>query len=106
MSGQRSTIRDDHNKEIKEIMGRIKKMSDTDDLQAVRELIAILNQLLRIKNIVPPTVEIMTYIKYAKPMLYHATRKGITSTSNLNLLFQLDADPALAEERLHEYLQD
>ena len=87
-------------------MVRIGKLSDTDDMQAVRELIAILNGLLRIKNIVPPTVEIMTYIKQVKPKLYHATRKGITSTSNLNLLFQLDADPALAQERLQEYLQD
>lgn len=105
MSFQRNTIRDEHKKEIVDIMTRIQKLQDTDDLQAVRELIAILNSLLRIKNFVPPVVEIMIYLKHKKPTIYHATRKGITSTSNLKMLFQLDADPVLAMERLNEYLQ-
>ncbi|HZG15542.1 MAG TPA: hypothetical protein VE710_11005 [Candidatus Bathyarchaeia archaeon] len=105
MSQQNDKRRGDQKKQIIEMIQRIHKLADTDDPQAVRELIAILNELLRLKNTVPPTVEIMTSIKYTKAKLYHATRKGITSTSNLNLLFQLEADPVLAQERLREYLQ-
>lgn len=105
MSQQNGRRRDDHKKQIVEMIQRIHKLADTDDPQAVRQLIAILNELLRLKNTVPPTVEIMTSIKHTKPKLYHATRMGITSTSNLNMLFQLEADPALAQERLKEYLQ-
>ncbi|WP_235828185.1 hypothetical protein [Brevibacillus migulae] len=105
MSQQRGIRRDGQKKQIVEMIQRIQNLTDTDEPQAVRELIAILNELLRIKNTVPPTVEIMSYIKHATPKLYHATRMGITSTSNLNLLFQLEADPALAQERLKEYLQ-
>jgi hypothetical protein len=91
---------------VREMLAEISKIPDNDEQTSIKALIALLNRLLRTKNLVPPTVELMCHIKQTKPELYHATRMSITSTSNLNLLFQLDADPELANARLREYLED
>ncbi|GAA4715077.1 hypothetical protein [Brevibacillus fulvus] len=91
---------------IKEVIHRIFTIPNNEDATSVKELIAGLNQLLRMKAVVLPTVEIMTIIKHQKQQLYHATKRRITSSSNLNLLFQLDANPEMAKERLRQFMEE
>lgn len=88
-----------------EFLSKIMNAPDDDDPASIKSLIAMLNGILRVNTFIPPTVEIMSFIKHQKPLLYHATRKSITSTSNLAILFQLDADPTIVAERLEEYLK-
>lgn len=93
-------------KYIRDILSTILNAPDNDDPAAIKSLIALLNGILRVNTFTPPTVEIMNFIKLQKPALYHATRKSITTTSNLAILFQLDADPKIVAERLEEYIKD
>ncbi|MGO0060429.1 hypothetical protein ACTID9_10515 [Brevibacillus fluminis] len=93
-------------KYIREFLQTILNMNDQDDPASIKSLIAMLNGLLRVNTFIPPTIEIMSFIKQQKPTLYHATRKSITSTSNLAILFHLDADPKIVAQRLEEYITD
>lgn len=93
-------------KYIREFLQTILNMNDQDDPASIKSLIAMLNGLLRVNTFIPPTIEIMSFIKHQKPTLYHATRKSITSTSNLAILFHLDADPKIVAQRLEEYISD
>ncbi len=88
---------------IQELIQKIEDLPDDDEVTAVRDLIGILNTMLRIKAFTPPTIEIMMYIKHMKPNLYHATKKRISASSNLTILFQLEADFELVRERLKDY---
>jgi len=106
MPDRKGNSKADPKKPIRDLIQLIDDIPDNDEPSSVKSLIAALNSLLRIKVVVPPTIEIMSMIKHSKPTLYHATRKSITSTSNLNLLFQLDADPLLAERRIHDFMGD
>ncbi|MFM1654768.1 hypothetical protein ACI7RC_22110 [Brevibacillus sp. B_LB10_24] len=88
---------------IKGLLELIDSVPDSDEAAAVKQLISYLNGLLRINVVTPPTTEIMSIIKHEKPTLYHATRRSLTSTSHLSMLFQIDMNPDLAAERLQQY---
>lgn len=85
-----------------ELIQKIESLPNNDDLQLVKELISILNNMLRIKEFTPPTIEVMTILKHKKPILYHGTKQRLTTSSNLTILFQLETDLGLVRERLEE----
>lgn len=89
----------------KQIITNILQFTDSDSKQAVQELIMHLNQLLRIKVIVPPMTEVMTILYQTKPKLYHATRYSLTSSSHLQMLFQIHGDPDIAQTRLADFMR-
>ncbi|WP_139491661.1 hypothetical protein [Brevibacillus dissolubilis] len=90
---------------VRDLVALIDKVPDNDNPHSIRQFIAYLNGLLRTKGVVPPTTEIMTIIKQQKPQLYHATRLNLTSSSHLQILFQITMDPALAASRLQEFVK-
>ena len=77
--------------------------TDDHSMESIRTLIYFLNSLVRVKSMIPPTVEIMAMIKLQKPTLYHATRLQLPSSHHLYLLFQVDMDPYLAKTRLEQF---
>jgi hypothetical protein len=83
----------------------IDQCPDNEEATTIQRLVRYLQGLLRIKQVVPPVVEIMTILKQEKPKLYHATRRNVLQTSNLHMLFQVEMDPQLARQRMEEYLQ-
>ncbi len=91
---------------MKDLVDLINKVPDNDSATSIKQLIAYLNGLLRIKFITPPTTEIMSLIKYQKPNLYYATKRSITATSHLNMLFLLEMDPTAAANRLQEFAKN
>ncbi|QQE76051.1 hypothetical protein [Brevibacillus composti] len=90
---------------IRDFHDMIEQLPDNDQPATIQKLVRFLQGLLRIKQVVPPVVEIVTLIKQAKPTLYHAARQSVTTTSNLHLIFQIDMDPVLAQERMNEFLK-
>lgn len=90
---------------ILELQHMIDNIPDNDEPPSVQRCVSYLQGLLRIKQVVPPVVEIMTIIKQQKPVLFHGTRRTIMPTSNLHMLFQIDMEPALAATRLKEFLK-
>jgi len=95
---------DEQKKEVKRLLLSILKLPDNDSASAVRQLILYLNQIMRIRSLVPPTSEIMILLQAYKPLLYDATRFGLSKSSHLNVLFQIKGEVRLAEQRLHEFL--
>ncbi|USG67709.1 hypothetical protein NDK47_10695 [Brevibacillus ruminantium] len=90
---------------IREFYDLIGELPDHDHPATVQKLVRYLQGLLRIKKVVPPVVEIMTLIKQSKPTLYTASRRTISTTSNLYMVFQIDMNPALAEERMRDFMK-
>ncbi|CAM5787757.1 MULTISPECIES: hypothetical protein [Brevibacillus] len=90
---------------IREFYSMIEHLPDNDQTATIQKLVRYLQGLLRIKQVIPPVVEIMTLIKKAKPTLYSATRRTVAATSNLHMLFQVDMDPVLAEQRMRDFIK-
>lgn len=90
--------------QVKSLLKQINHLHDTDDQQDIKLLIGVLTSLLRVKHVVLPVAEIMCIIKHLKPKLYQATKRRITATSNLHILFQLDMDTSLALSRIEEII--
>ncbi|MGC5324050.1 hypothetical protein [Brevibacillus sp. SYSU BS000544] len=90
--------------QVRSVLKQIKNLNDTNDQNDIMQLIGILTSLLRMKHVVMPVAEIMCISKHLKPTLYAATRRRITSTSNLHILFQLDMDTNLAISRIEAIL--
>ncbi|MEJ8544418.1 hypothetical protein [Brevibacillus borstelensis] len=90
---------------IRDFTNMIEHLPDNDQTATIQKLVRYLQGLLRIKQVIPPVVEIMTLIKKAKPTLHSATRRTVSTTSNLYMLFQVDMDPVLAEERMRDYIK-
>lgn len=88
---------------IRDFFALIEKVPNKDDQASIQTFLRYLQSLLRIKQVVPPVVEIMTVIKQNKPLLYHAARRITLPSSNLHMLFQLEMDIMLAHERLRQY---
>ena len=101
-----SSVKDIKKQIMKDLLNVLDLVPDDDQPSTIKQLIAYLNGLLRIKMVTPPTTEIMSVIKYQKPKLYHATRRSITSTSHLNMLFLLEMDPAVAMKRLQHFSKE
>ncbi|MFY0544524.1 hypothetical protein [Brevibacillus sp. H7] len=89
---------------LRDLRQLLETIPDNDEPASVQKLIRYLQALLRIKQVVPPMVEIMTLIKERKPALYHGTRRNVLQSSNLHMLFQVEMDPQLASQRLEEYV--
>jgi hypothetical protein len=89
---------------VRDLHELLEKIPDDDQPASVQKLIRYLQALLRVKQVVPPMVEIMTLIKERKPSLYHGTRRNVLQSSNLYMLFQLEMDPQLALKRLDEFV--
>jgi hypothetical protein len=89
---------------VRDFRDLMEQCLDTDEPAAIQRLVRYLQGLLRIRQAVPPVVEIMTILKHEKPILYHAARRSVLQTSNLHMLFQVEMDPRLARERLEEYV--
>lgn len=89
---------------VRDFFSLMETIPNSDDQATIQKFIRYLQGLLRIRNVVPPVVEIMTIVKETKPVLYHGARRAVTKTSNLFMLFQVDMDVDLAHERLEEYL--
>jgi hypothetical protein len=83
----------------------IKTIPDNDEQLTIQKFLRFLQGLLRIKQVVPPTVEIMTVVKNRKPVLYHGARRTVLKSSNLYMLFQVDMNYELAQERLSQYVE-
>jgi hypothetical protein len=90
---------------IREFIDLINTVPDKEDAPNIQKFLRYLQSLLRIKQVVPPVVEIMTVIKHTKPTLYHAARRNVMKGSNLYMLFQVDMSLSLAQERLEEYVR-
>lgn len=90
---------------IREFIDLIQTIPDDEEQATVQKFLRYLQSLLRIKQVVPPVVEIMTVIKHTKPVLFHAARRTVLKSSNLFMLFQLDMSFPLAQERLADYLK-
>ncbi|MFD2371210.1 hypothetical protein ACFSO0_14905 [Brevibacillus sp. GCM10020057] len=90
---------------IRDFFELIDTIPNLDDPGAIQKLHRYLQSLLRIKQVVPPVVEIMTVVKEHKPVLFHAARRSLMTTSNLHMLFQVDMDVELARERLKQYAE-
>ncbi|WP_400163370.1 hypothetical protein ACAF76_007830 [Brevibacillus sp. TJ4] len=89
---------------IREFFDLINKVPDKDDADSIQKFLRYLQSLLRVKQVVPPVVEIMTVVKYTKPVLYHGARRNVMKASNLHMLFQVDMSLQLAQERLDAYV--
>jgi len=88
---------------VREFIELINTTPDEEGQAAVQKFLRYLQSLLRIKQVVPPVVEIMTVVKHTKPVLYHSARRTVLKTSNLYMLFQVDMSLSLAQERLDQY---
>jgi len=91
-------------RECREVITSILNTPDSDDQRHIKQLLSGLNQLLRIRVVVPPTSEIMVKLEASKPKLYHATRLAIPRNNPLYMLFQLKGDVTLADKRLSTFL--
>lgn len=89
---------------VREFFALIDTIPNNDEQATTQKFIRYLQGLLRIKQVVPPVVEIMTVVKATKPVLYHGARRTVMKTSNLYMLFQVDMDLELAHQRLEEYM--
>lgn len=99
-----SSLSQQQKEEAKRLISNIIQLTDTDEKQTVQQLVLLLNQLLRVKTIVPPTSETMIFLHGTKPKLYHATRYSLSSSSHLQMLFSIHGDVELADQRLKEFL--
>jgi len=90
---------------IRDFSNLLDTIPNQDDQVTIQKFLRYLQSLIRIKQVVPPVVEIMTVIKHNKPLLYHAARRAVMTSSNLHMLFQLDMDLQLAQERLKQFDQ-
>jgi len=90
--------------EVQRILHTILMMPNSEQLSHAQELILLLNQLLRIREVTPPISEIMIVLGHQKSKLFHAARLLISLNSNLKLLFEIKGDPGLAYQRLQEYI--
>ncbi|QRG65594.1 hypothetical protein [Brevibacillus choshinensis] len=90
---------------VREFFDLIDTIPNSDAQETVQKFLRYLQGVLRIKQVVPPTVEIMTVVKQSKPFLYHAARRSVLRSSNLYMLFQVEMDLELAKERLEQYTQ-
>ncbi|WP_414851981.1 hypothetical protein [Brevibacillus sp. IT-7CA2] len=88
---------------VRDFFALIETVPNKDDQASIQTFLRYLQSLLRIKQVVPPVVEIMTVFKQNKPLLYHAARRITLPSSNLHMLFQLEMDIMLAHERLRQY---
>lgn len=88
---------------VRDFFSLIETLPNKDDAASVQKLLRYLQSLLRIKQVIPPVVEIMTIVKTNKPILYHSARRSIVASSNLHMLFQIEMDVDLAHERLAQY---
>lgn len=88
---------------VREFIDLIQTIPDDEEQVTVQKFLRYLQSLLRIKQVVPPVVEIMTVVKHTKPTLFHAARRNVIKSSNLFMLFQLDMSFTLAQERLEEF---
>ncbi|MGD8190141.1 hypothetical protein ACQCN2_09175 [Brevibacillus ginsengisoli] len=98
-----SSVKDTKKQMLKDLLDVLDHVPDEDHPSAIKQLIAYLNGLLRVKLVIPPTTEIMSLIKCQKPKLYQATRRSVTSTSHLKMLFLIDMDPTTATNRIKEF---
>lgn len=88
---------------VRDFFALIETIPNKDDQTSILTFLRYLQSLLRIKQVVPPVVEIMTIVKESKPVLYHAARRVTLPSSNLHMLFQLEMNVTLALERLKQY---
>jgi len=89
---------------VRDLHDVLERIPDDEQPSSTQRLIRYLQSLLRVKQVVPPIVEIMTVIKEKKPSLYYGTRRNVLQSSNLYMLFQLEMDPELATKRLDEFM--
>ncbi|MFY0545983.1 hypothetical protein [Brevibacillus sp. H7] len=92
--------------ETKQIIDSILKIPNHDNNIAIRQLVLYLNKLLRIRLITPPIYELMIILREEKPVLYHAARLKISKNSHLNMLFKLNGDLKVAEQRFQQFFSD
>lgn len=59
---------------VREFIDLIQTIPDDEEQATVQKFLRYLQSLLRIKQVVPPVVEIMTVVKHTKPVLFHAAR--------------------------------
>lgn len=102
---EKRSITEEQKYVLRSLVSSFMNLPDEDDPQTVKLLIGLLNGLLRVKEYTPPTVEIMTILKFQKPTLYHATKRCISSSSHLTLLFELESSLDLVQERLHQLIE-
>lgn len=89
---------------VVELIKKAVEMEDSTNIAAVKELIAILNELLRIKVVVPPISELVICLAHLKPNLHYAVKSSLSRTSHLKMLFEIRGDATLAEQRLQEFI--
>jgi hypothetical protein len=88
-------IQNDLIKQFRELM-----LNTKDDLNDLQKVIGFLSMLQTYRVSIPPTAELITVIKYKKPILFQYLKKSISSTSHLHFILQLDMDYTAAIERL------
>lgn len=71
-----------------------------DDKNSLPGAIDYLNSLIRIKECVPPTIEIITVLRNERPMLFRFLRTSISPTSPIRILLALNMGYEEAKNRL------
>lgn len=74
--------------------------SASDSHHSVNLMVEFLGKTLRNRSFIPPTAELITIIKYQKPILFQHLKKAISPTSILYFIIQLDMNYTTALERL------
>ncbi|KXG43959.1 hypothetical protein TEPIDINF_001424 [Tepidibacillus infernus] len=72
----------------------------TDHRKDVYKVIDFLNTLLRVKNTIPPTVEVVTILRNERPILFQSLKQIISPVSPLYMIIKLDMDLDEAKKRL------
>lgn len=103
MEFHNQTVEETKKSLARDLTDLLENVPDDFSLEAAQALVAFMHKLLRIKVIVPPVMEIMTLIKRDKPNVYYTAKTKVSTSSHLYMLFQLEADPEIAEQRIREF---
>ncbi|MEB3104024.1 hypothetical protein [Ferviditalea candida] len=72
-----------------------------DDRKDMHYIIDFLSMLLRHKETVPPTTEMVTILKCNKPILFQHLKKSILPSSPMHIVLQMNMDYETALNRLN-----
>lgn len=71
-----------------------------DDRKDMHYIIDFLSMLLRHKEFVPPTTEMITILRHNKPILFQHLKKSVSPASPMHIVLQMNMDYETALNRL------
>jgi hypothetical protein len=90
-----------------ELVGEFWRMMQNvnDDATGLKDCLDFLHQLMRVKDFVPPVVEVVAVIRVEKPLIYHMLKSRVPKTSPVSMVLQLDMDYKEAKRRLQPFFE-